>query len=280
MASQPETKIDTAKADAAAEKAYAAAAGDVRATTAPAADAPKSEAKAATPAAETSKIDRAVADVKAAPAKKAAAKTATPKKAAAAKAPAKKTTKKAASKKTAPKKAARKAKPAAKPVAASTVSTVSNLKDKIMATAKKTATTDFTASVKTAAADAQTRAKAAYDKFQAYAGEMTEFTKGNVEAVVESSKILGSGVQDMARGELAVAKSAFETATADLKAMAAVKSPTELFKLQGEIARRNFDAAVAHYSKNAEVGMKIANEAFAPLSSRMSLAAEKFSKAA
>lgn len=289
MASQPETKIDTAKADAAAEKAYAAAAGDVRVTTAPAADAPKaeapkSEAKAATPAAETSKIDRAVADVKAAPAKKAAAKTATPKKAAAAKAPAKKTAKKAAkkaaAKKTAPKKTAPKAKPAAKPVAAASVSTVSNLKDKIMATAKKTANTDFTASVKTAAADAQTRAKAAYDKFQAYAGEMTEFTKGNVEAVVESSKILGSGVQDMARGELAVAKSAFETATADLKAMAAVKSPTELFKLQGEIARRNFDAAVAHYSKNAEVGMKIANEAFAPLSSRMSLAAEKFSKAA
>lgn len=295
MATQPETKIDTAKADAAAEKAYAAAAGDVRVTTAPAADAPKaeapkaeapkSEAKAATPAAETSRIDRAVADVKAAPAKKAAAKTATPKKAAAAKTPAKKTAKKVAAKKVAakkaaPKKTAPKAKRAAKPVAASPVSNVSNLKDKIMATAKKTANTDFTASVKTAAADAQTRAKAAYDKFQAYAGEMTEFTKGNVEAVVESSKILGSGVQDMARGELAVAKSAFETATADLKAMAAVKSPTELFKLQGEIARRNFDAAVAHYSKNAEVGMKIANEAFAPLSSRMSLAAEKFSKAA
>ena len=108
--------------------------------------------------------------------------------------------------------------------------------------------------MKTAAADAQTRAKAAYDKLQGYAGEMTEFTKGNVEAVVESSKILGSGVQDMARGELAVAKSAFETATADLKAMAAVKSPTELFKLQGEIAAAGMSLAAQRERREAERG--------------------------
>ena len=47
-------------------------------------------------------------------------------------------------------------------------------------------------------------------------------------------------------------KGAFETVTADLKAMAAIKNPTELFKLQGEIARRNFDAAVARASINVD----------------------------
>ncbi|MXO76088.1 TIGR01841 family phasin [Altererythrobacter aerius] len=155
--------------------------------------------------------------------------------------------------------------------------TVSQLKDKIMATAK---TTDFTATVQNVTAEAQTRAKAAYDKMQAAAGEMTEFTKGNVEALVESGKILGTGMQSMARGEVEAAKDAFETVTADLKAMAAVRTPTDLFKLQGEIARRNFDAMVAHYAKNAEVSMKLANEAFAPISSRMSVAAEAISKAA
>ncbi|ANY19731.1 Phasin protein [Tsuneonella dongtanensis] len=283
MATQPETKIDTAKADAAAEKAYAAAAGDVTVNKASVAETAKVEA----PKVDTPKIDKAVAEVKAAPAKKAVAKKAPAKKAVAKKAAPKKVAKKAVAAKAAPKKTALKAKPAAKPAAKKVaktaktpVSTVSNLKDKIMATAKKTADADYAAKAKEFAADAQTRAKAAYDKLQAVAGEMTEFTKGNVEALVESGKILGTGVQDMARGELAVAKGAFETATADLKAMAAVKSPTELFKLQGEIARRNFDAAVAHYSKNAETGMKIANEAFAPLSSRVSLAVEKFSKAA
>ena len=62
--------------------------------------------------------------------------------------------------------------------------------------------------------------------------------------------------------------------------MAAIKSPTEFFQLQGEIARRNFDAMVATTSKNAEMMMKLANEAFAPISTRASVATEKLSKAA
>ena len=277
-------KVDTAKADAAAEKAYADASSEVS-PKAPVAEAKKADAPvvAAPAPATTPKIDKAVAAVKAAPVKKAAkvkkpaaAKKTSPKVTPppAKSAPVKKVVK-------ARKKVVAKAKPAT-PTAAKIAKTpivtpVSKLKDKIMATAK---TTDFTKTVKDMAADAQTKAKAAYDKMQAYAGDMTEFTKGNVEALVESGKILGAGVQDMARGEVEAAKGAFETATADLKAMAAIKSPAELFKLQGEIARRNFDAAVAHYSKNAEVSMKLANEAFAPLSTRMSLAAEKISKAA
>ena len=260
MATQADTKTVDTKADAAAEKAYAQAADAVS---------PKKADEAAKPAA---KIDAAVAVVKAAPKKArkavrkakpaAAKKVAAPRKAAATK------------------KIAAKVKPAAKaaaPKAAKPSTTISNLKDRIMATAK---TTDFTSTVKTAAADAQTRAKAAYDKLQAYTGEVTEFTKGNVEAIVEAGKILGAGVQTIARGEVEAAKGAFETATADMKAMVAVKSPTELFKLQGEIARRNFDMLVARTSKNAEVGMKLANDAFAPISSRMSVAAERFSNAA
>jgi phasin family protein len=265
MASTADQTTD-AKADAAAEKAYAAAAGDT--ATKP----------VAAPAPAPAKIDTAVAEVKAAPKKPVARK---------AKPAAKKMVAKKAAKVVAPKKTAPRAKPttkvarptALKAPAKTAGSTVSQLKDKIMATTKTT-TTDFTKTAKEAAADVQTRAKAAYDKLQAYAGEVTEFTKGNVEALVESGKIIGAGVQDLARGEVEAAKGAFETATADLKAMVAVKSPTELFKLQGEIARRNFDAAVARASKNAEVSLKLANDAFAPLSSRMSLAAEKISQAA
>ena len=261
MASEAQTK-----ADAEAEKAYAEAAEQVSPKSPVEADAVKAPAPA--------KGERPVAAPVAAKAKSAPKK----KQAAAKKAPAPRAKAKPVRKAPAKaKSAAAKAAPAqaAKP-------TISELKDKIMATAQKTekTATDFTKTVKDAAADVQTRAKAAYDKAQAYAGEMTEFHKGNFEAFVESGKILTTGVQDLARGEVEAAKGAFETATADLKALAAVKSPTELFKLQGEIARRNFDAAVARLSQNAEVSMKLAGDAFAPLSSRVSLAAEKISKAA
>ena len=179
--------------------------------------------------------------------------------------------------KVAPKKAAK------KPVAKSTNSSktpITQLKDTIMATAKNAKTTDYTAKAKEMAADMQTRAKAAYDKGTELTKDAVEFQKGNLEALVESGKILASGMQDMGRTYVEEAKSAADTVQGDVKKFAAIKSPTELFQLQGEIARRNFDAMVSTTSKNTEAMLKLANEAFAPLSSRMSLAAEKVRKVA
>ena len=155
--------------------------------------------------------------------------------------------------------------------------TVSELKEKIMATAK---TADFTKPFADAISDAQSKAKAAFDKSAALATEATEFAKGNVEAVVESTKVYAAGVQDLGKTYAEEAKSAFETLTGDIKELAAVKSPAELFQLQAKLARRNFDALVAYSSKNTDAVSKLATEAFAPISGRISLAAEKISKAA
>jgi len=151
--------------------------------------------------------------------------------------------------------------------------TVSELKDMIMATAK---TPDYSNML----TEMQSKAKDAYEKGTEAMGEATEFAKGNVEALVESGKILAGGMQDMGKTVVDEAKSAYETMTADMKEMAAVKSPTELFQLQGKIMRRNFDSLVATSSKNTEAMMKLANDAFAPLSGRMNVAAEKISKVA
>lgn len=284
-----ETTIN--KADTAAEKAYAAATEGTEAKAAPKVDAPKVES----PKTETPKVDAAVAAVKAAaaPAAKAAAK---PVKVAAKKVAAKKvavaktaapksaTAKKVASKKVAaPKLAVKRAAKApvskTKTAIANTKTSVSNMKDKIMATTK-TQTTDFTARVKDVVADAQGRAKTAYAKGSEYFGDYSAFNKGNLEAVVESGKILAGGIQDMGRTYVAEAKTAFATITADVKEVAAVKSPTELFQLQGKMMRRNLDNVMSYTSKNTETMVKLANDAFAPLSSRISLAVEKVRKAA
>jgi phasin family protein len=155
--------------------------------------------------------------------------------------------------------------------------TLTELKEKIMATAK---TTDFTKPFAEAASEFQSKAKAAYDKGTELATEATEFAKGNVEAVVESGKVYAAGVQDLSKSYVEEAKSTYETLTADLKEFAAVKSPAELFQLQGKLARRNFDAMVAYGSKNTDAVIKLMNETFAPISGRVSLAAEKVSKAA
>jgi phasin family protein len=157
------------------------------------------------------------------------------------------------------------------------IPTVSELKEKIMATAK---TPDFTKPINDAIGEFQTKAKEAYSKSTEALTEATEFAKGNVEAIVETGKILAGGAQDLGKTYVEEAKSAYETLTGDLKEMASVKSPTELFQLQGKIMRRNFDAMVATGSKNTEAMMKLASEAFAPISGRVSVATEKLAKVA
>lgn len=256
MAEQAKSKID-----AAAEKAYADAAAKEKVSEkavekAVSTGAPKAKAK-------TAAVKKAVK----APAKKKAAK---------------KVAKKPAAKKPAPKKvAAKKAAPKKTTKAAAKTAAPANpfiqVKDKVMATAKNT---DFTKTAKDFLADAQTRAKTAFAKTGELASEVNEFNKGNLEAVVESGKIFFNGMQGMGREQVEATKTAVETVQDDFKKMAAVKSPTELMQLQGELARRNFDAAVSFGSKNTEALVKLYSDAFAPLSSRMSLAAEKIKKAA
>ena len=175
------------------------------------------------------------------------------------------------------------AKPAPKPKKALTPQappaqpTITQLKEKIMASSKST---DFTKTLSDMMSDMQSRAQTAYEKSSEITGEMSDFAKGNVEAMVEAGKLLAAGMQNMGKTYVEDAKSAYETVTGDLKEVAAVKSPSELFQLQGKLARRNFDAMVAFSSKQTESMLKLANESFAPISSRMSVAAEKISKAA
>lgn len=158
--------------------------------------------------------------------------------------------------------------------------TIQELKEQIMATTPNFEAQQATDSIGAAFSDMQDRAKAAYEKGAAAVGDLTEFAKGNVEAAVESGKILAGGLQDLGKSAAEEAKSAYELMTADLKELSAIKSPTDLFQMQGRIARRNFDAMVAASSRNADAAMKLAREAFAPLSGRINLAVEKISKAA
>jgi phasin family protein len=262
-----EAKAPVAKIDAAAEKAYAEASAKVAVAPKPEAAPAAKVVKAAPAAQKVAAPKKPVVAKKAAPAKKPAAKTA---KKVATKTPMKKPV---LAKKAAPKAAPKAAKPAAAPA----TNPVIKLKDTIMATAKNT---DITATAKDMLADVQTRAKTAFAKTSEFTADAGEFTKANVEAVVESGKIFFAGAQELLKDNVETGKTVIETVTEDAKKVAAIKSPTELMQLQGEIARRNFDAVVAYGSKRTEAWVKLYNDAFAPISNRVSVAAEKISKAA
>jgi phasin family protein len=153
-------------------------------------------------------------------------------------------------------------------------SLIQQLKDKTMDT------TEFATKIKGAVTEAQTKAKQAFDKGAETFGEYNEFTKGNAEAVVASGKILATGMQSLGKTFVEDGKAALDLFAAEVKELAAVKSPTEFFKLQAEFLHRNFDVAVSNTSKNSEAVLKLASEAAAPISARVNLAVEKVKQAA
>ena len=143
--------------------------------------------------------------------------------------------------------------------------------DTVKATAEKA--TEFFA-------DVREKASEATEKGKKFAAEAVEFNKANAEAIVEAGKIVAKGAQEMGKTNIEFAKKNFEDVQFAVKALAAVKSPTDFVKLQGEMARKGFDTAVAQGSKNTEAMVKLVNEMFQPISNRIAVTTELFKKAA
>lgn len=156
----------------------------------------------------------------------------------------------------------------------------------VLAALKKEVTT-MESTLKTAAektqayvAEANDRAKAAMEKGAKMFEDMNEFNKGNVEALVESGKIAAKGMETLGQSAADYARKSFEGATATLKSLSSVKSPTDFFKLHSDYMRSSFDSIVAETSKTTEAMLKLAGEVAQPISNRVAVAVEKVKIAA
>ena len=128
---------------------------------------------------------------------------------------------------------------------------------------------------KTVFGDVNERAKAAVERSAKIVEELADLTRGNVEAIVASSKVAAKGVEALSQDAAEYGRKSFEEASAALKSFAEVKSATDLFKLQGDFARAAFDSAVAESARLSETMLKIAGDVAEPINSRYTVAAER-----
>lgn len=133
---------------------------------------------------------------------------------------------------------------------------------------------------KAAFAQAGEQTRTAVEKGRKMAEDMAEFGKGNIEALVESSRIAAQGFEAMGHDLAAFARERYDTTATVFQSMAAVKSPTELMQLQAEYVRGAFDAMVKEASRSTEATLKLAGDVAKPLQNRMALAADKLKVAA
>jgi phasin family protein len=125
-------------------------------------------------------------------------------------------------------------------------------------------------------ADANERSQEIAKKTQKVAGELADLARANVEAVVEASRVAAEGAKAISQDVVAKQRNSYEQAADAIRSLAEAKSPTEYLQLQGDFARASFDRMVAESSKLTESMVKLAGEAFQPLSNRASANAERF----
>ena len=123
--------------------------------------------------------------------------------------------------------------------------------------------------------DVNERAKTSMEKSAKIMEEMTELTRGNVEALVASSKVAARGVETLTQEVADFNRRSFEQASTALKSFTEVKSAADFFRLQSDFARTQFDAMVSESSKMSEAMIKLAGDVAQPITSRYTVAAER-----
>jgi phasin family protein len=137
-----------------------------------------------------------------------------------------------------------------------------------------------TAAVEKLFSEAAERSEETAKRSRQAAEELAEMYRANVDAVAEASRIAATGAQSIGQTIASKSRDNIEQTANTVRSFAEAKNPTELLQLQGEFARTAFDRFVEDSSALTESFVKLAGEAFQPISSRASANAEKLNKIA
>jgi phasin family protein len=119
------------------------------------------------------------------------------------------------------------------------------------------------------------QAKDAVESSMKSLDEMTEVARGNVEAMLASARVAAAGFETLAQHISEVSRKSFESTTTVARAMTSAKTPNELFQLQSDFAKAQFDAAVAEFSKMTEMMVKLSGEVMEPVQNRVAITTDK-----
>jgi len=110
--------------------------------------------------------------------------------------------------------------------------------------------------------------------------DVQQSSKDNVEAVVKSSQILAKAAEELNKAIATFAQSSLELNVQAGQALLGAKSLQDLVEVQQELARSSFDHFITGSSKISDMAVKVTNEAFEPIQSRVNSTIEKLNKAA
>ncbi|QIL01921.1 phasin family protein [Sphingomonas sinipercae] len=108
--------------------------------------------------------------------------------------------------------------------------------------------------------------------------DLTEITRGNVEAIVEAGRIATAGAQSISQRVIAKNRDSLDRASETVRSLTSARTPADLLQAQAEFLRGSFDRFVAESSELTESMVKLAGEAIQPISNRATVNAERLNE--
>jgi len=119
-----------------------------------------------------------------------------------------------------------------------------------------------------------------FTKFFPNYEQVVAFHKGNFEAFVQANTLLAKGAQEISKEFFAQAQSHLQDAATAGQAVLKAKNLQDAVQLNVATAKANYEKLVATSTKLGELSVKVATEAFAPVTARLNVAVETFTKTA
>lgn len=128
-----------------------------------------------------------------------------------------------------------------------------------------------------AAATAQTANGDATAAVQGYE-EWADLSRENFAAVLRANAALTEGLEAIGKEVIVYARRSFEQAAETAAALLGAKTLEDVLQLNAALAQANLTGLLERSVKLQELGIKVANEALAPLGDRVGVALHKLSK--
>jgi phasin family protein len=98
--------------------------------------------------------------------------------------------------------------------------------------------------------------------------QIVSISKGNVEALVQSSTATVKGIEELAKFYATVANQAVEQTSAAIKALSVVKTPQDFQSVVTDLAKHSFETFVSETRKAQELASSILTGTLAPITDR------------
>ena len=139
------------------------------------------------------------------------------------------------------------------------------------------ATKSYEKAVAASKEQVEAAAKVGADAFKGYE-DVIAYNQNNMEALMKVSAVFVKGVQDINKEMTVLANASMEQSVSATKQILACKSVEEVVAIHSDLAKANYDKVVAESRKLSEMGVKLAEDATAPIAVRVNETVANFSK--